>query len=139
MELRLHLADLVPRFLIRTRGREAAEALRQRLGEHEIRRVTVDMRVDSVVGGGFIDEMVQQAARMETEGGPETVFVVRDADMLHRFQNTVNWRDLTCRVRMGDETEIRTLEPDDIEPKRPAVLHGTKAEIFGGADGAPVS
>ncbi|PIZ38787.1 MAG: hypothetical protein COY42_22900 [Armatimonadetes bacterium CG_4_10_14_0_8_um_filter_66_14] len=139
MELHLHLADLVPGFLIRTRGSEAADALRQRIGEHEIRRAILDMQADSPVGQGFIDEMVVQAARIEAEGGPEIVFVVRDADMLRRFQNTVNWRDLTCRVRLADETEIRTLEPDGTEPDRPPVRFETKAEIFGGAADASVS
>ena len=139
MELHLHINDLAPRFVIRTRGREAGDALRRWIGERDIRRVTLDTRADSFVGGGFIDEMIQQVARLEAEGGPEIVFVVRDADMLRRFQNAVDWRGLTCRYRMADETEIRTLEPDGIEPERPPVRHCTKAEIFGGADDAPVS
>jgi hypothetical protein len=138
-EVRVLLQGLVPRFATRDRGREAGDALRRRISEHEVRRVTLDMRADSPVAGGFIDEMIQQTAQIEAEGGPEVVFVVRDADMLRRLQNTVNWRDLTCRYRMADDTEIKTLEPDGIEPERPPVQFATKAEIFGGAGDPTVS
>ena len=127
-ELRLLLRQLVPKSMTRIRGQEAAEALRKAASVAQASRVCLDMRTDSLVTTSFIDELVRQAAEMEREG-LEIVFLVTGPEMMERFQTSVNWRRISCRYRLPDESVVRTLRPAAVQEPLVNVETGAKPQL----------
>jgi hypothetical protein len=110
-EIVIKLSQLADHTLTRTRGAEAADALRSAAAAGQASRVYLEMAADTLVTASFVDELVRQAAEMECAGGPEVVFVVDDPEMLQKFQKSVTWRQLQCRYRRPGDEAIRTLQP----------------------------
>ncbi len=127
-EIRLQLGDLAQQTMTRTRGAEAVTALRDRATNARASRVQLDMSADSLISASFIDELVRQTPEMEREG-LELVFVVTGLEMLKKFQKSVNWRRISCRYRLPDESVVRTLRPAAVGEPSLEVRTGTKSEL----------
>lgn len=126
--LELAIGDLVRQTMTRTRGREAAETLRNRATSAGASRVHLGMQADSLVTSSFVDELVRQAALMEREG-LEIVFIVAGAEMLENFQKSVTWRGLSCHYQILGDPAVRILQPGTTSAKPPKPQVGSKAQI----------